>query len=194
MEDATTLSGHQVLELISRPGISLFLGYHPRANLGLVLNFVVGVAGEGERALVMDCDHTITLDRERSQLGEEEAKRILISHPEEPGGLLRDLGASRDMDNVGGLVVNRPSSLISDSDNLKRFCAKKDLWTRASRHLRSHQDRYPVLILEDSRRYDQVEYKVHPALYFLSNLILDAIEKGKDVKQYRILKMRPRIT
>ena len=190
MVDAANLGKNQVYELISRPGISLFLGYHPRANLGLALDLVIGVARDGRRALVLDCDHTITLDRERSRMGEEETTRVLISHPEDVEGLVRDLGASRELEGIGALVVNRPSSLVGNSDNLKRFSAKGNLWTRASRHLQVVRNIFPVLILEDSRRYDQVEYKVHPALYYLSTIILDSIEKGKDVQQYRILKKR----
>ena len=190
MEDAANLGKDQVIDQLSSPGLFLFLGYHPRANLDLALEFVLGVARSGSKAFVLDCDHTVVLDRERQNLEDEEPRRVLISHPEDLGGLVGDLEASSKIEGIGVLLVNRPSSIIDDSDNLKRFEAKRELWTRASPYLRTHKVSHPVIVIEDTRRYDEVEYKVHPALYYQSNLVLDPVERGKDVEQYRVLKRR----
>jgi hypothetical protein len=138
----------------------------------------------------LDCDHTVILDRGRQDLTEEEARRVLISHPGKLDGLIGDLEASSKMEGIGVLLVNRPSSIIDDSDNLKRFGAKRELWVLAAPNLRAHRVNHPVIIIEETRRYDEVEYKVHPALYYQCNLVLDPVERGKDVEQYRILKRR----
>lgn len=135
-------------------------------------------------ALVLDCDHTVMLDGLKGK----DTERLLLSRPGNIDELLRDLNASTGLEDIGGLVLNRPSSLIEHSDNLERFSEKRNFWIRASKSLSTHGRKYPVVILEDSRRYDQVEYKVHPALYFQSQLVLDAVEKGKKVQQYQILK------
>lgn len=190
MSGEATVPSLRASEFVSCQGISLVLGYHPRANLDLVIGLCVSVALEGQRSLIMDCDRTVTLDILRSRLEEGEISRILLSHPEDAISLNGDVVAANSVKDVGILVINRPSSLVKASDLIGKFEEKKRLWHLLYRSLIDISKRCPVLILEDSRRIDQIEYKIHPALYYLSETILDAAEDGKKVQQYQIVKRR----
>jgi hypothetical protein len=196
LEDEAPLLKGQVAEMVSRRGVTVLLGRHPRANLGLAVEFAVGVARSGMRSMILDCDRTVTLEKERSGLGEASVSKIFLSHPEDTLSLARDLKAAGTIANVGCVVLNRPSSLIEASGIIQRYGEKKRLWQSTGGPLADLSDRCPVLILEDSRRIEQLEYKVHPALYYISQAILNAVEHGKDVQRYQILKRRteaPRI-
>lgn len=140
--------------------------------------------------MVLDCDRNITFETSRSRLGKGDASRVLLSHPEDRASLARDIRSVTAMPDVGLVVLNRASSLIGASDQVARFREKSVLWRSIQTLLSSLSERRPVLVLEDSRKIEQVEYKIHPALYYLAGTILEAVEDGKNVLSYRICKMR----
>ncbi len=140
--------------------------------------------------MVLDCDRNITFESSRSRLGERDASRVLLSHPEDRASLVSDLRSVASMPDVGVVVLNRASSLIGASDPVARSREKSLLWHSIHPLLSGLSERCPVLVLEDSRKIEQMEYKVHPALYYLAGTILEAVEDGKNVRSYRICKRR----
>lgn len=187
-----SLARDRAAELVVDRGVFLFLGRHPRANLDSATDICISVARRGSRALILDCDHNITFETARSRLGERDASRILLSHPEDMASLVSDLRSAGSMPDVGVAFLNRPSSLVGASDPVARSREKSKLWRSIHSLLSSLSERCPVLVLEDSRKIEQVEYKVHPALYYIAGTILEAVEDGKNVLHYRITKRSPR--
>jgi len=185
------LGKEEALELLYRPGVSLILGYHPRANIDLLLDLSLLAVGRGLRSMVLDCDRTVSLELLAPRVERERLSRVLLSHPEDLDSLRRDLESCILMEDVGGVAINRPSSLIGEADLVKKFEQKGRFWRSTFPAIRGLAGRAPVVILEDSRRGDRIEYRVHPALYYLSGTILDAAEDGKRVEHYRIVKKRP---
>ena len=190
MDEGASLSLDEASDLIIRPGVHLVLGYHPRANLGLAVGLCVGAVKRGEKAFAIDCDRTIALETERSKMSPDEVARILLSHPGDIPALKSDLKAAASLTGMGILLLNRASSLVKNTELLEKYGEKRSLWASLHPHLRSISLQAPVLILEDARRYDQMEYKIHPALYYLSDSILDAVDEGKAVSGYRMPKRR----
>ncbi len=182
------LSRCEAAGLISGQGICLFLGYHPRANVGLGIGLCIERARDGLKCLVLDCDRTVALERERPLLSKEEAARVLVSHPEDAEALKADLKAAASIPDLGMILLNRASSLVAEFDPPERYRAKRKLWESVYPSLRIVSQRCPVVVLEDARRHDEVEYKLHPALFYLSDLILDAVDDGKNVQNYSIIK------
>ncbi len=191
MNELAAVSGDKAAKLVSCAGVSLLLGYHPRANVGFAVALCMAVARGGRKSFILDCDHTVTLDSGRAQLGEGGISNVLLSHPENVVAFEGDLKAARSVGGVGMVAINRASSLVDEARLIERFEEKRKLWTLAYHPIRDLSREHPVLILEDSRRYDQMEYKIHPALYYLSESVLVAVEEGKEVQHYRIMKKRP---
>jgi hypothetical protein len=117
--------------------------------------------------------------------------QVLLSRPEELAELLSDLRALERLRGSSVVVINRPSSMVREAGLLDRYRAKGRMWQSVGGILGGLSRKGAVLVLEDARRYDEVEYKVHPAIYYLCRVILDALEEGKEVLHYRILKNRP---
>ncbi len=184
------LARGEVSQLMAGGGVFLLLGRHPRANIDLAVEACIATARRGLRAVVLDCDRTITFEAYRSQLAEREASRILLSHLEDVESLAGGLRSAGSMPDVGLVVLNRASSLARASDPVVGSREKNALWRTLHPPVSKLSEGRPVLILEDSRKGEQIEYRVHPALYYLSGTILDAVEDGKSVLHYRIVKRR----
>jgi hypothetical protein len=184
------LSCDEAVAVISRKGVNLVLGYHPRANLGLGIGLCLEKVKNGLKCLVIDCDRTVALEGQRPALTKEEAVRVLVSHPEDLAALKADIEAARWVPDAGMVLLNRASSLVLEYDPLRRFEAKRKLWESINSSLRAVGARCPAVVLEDARKHDQVEYKVHPALFYISDTILDSVEEGKSVSSYRLTKKR----
>jgi hypothetical protein len=190
MDEGASLSLDGASEAISGPGVHLLLGYHPRANLNLAVDLCLRAVRRGGKALAIDCDRTIALETERSRVGPDEVARILLSHPGDIPSLKSDVKAAASLQGMGILLLNRASSLVGSTELLEKYGEKRSIWASLHPDLRSISLQAPVLVLEDARRYDQIEYKIHPALYYLSDSILDAVEEGKTVTGYRMVKKR----
>lgn len=184
------LGKEEALEMLHRPGVSLILGYHPRANIDLLLDLSLWAVGKGLHSMVVDCDRTVSFELLAPRLERDRLSKVLLSHPENLDSLRRDLESCIPMKSVGGVAINRPSSLIGETDLVKKFEEKRRFWRSTFPTIKALAKNAPVVILEDSRRGDRIEYRVHPALYYLSETILDAAEDGKRVEHYRILKRR----
>ena len=176
----------EAAHLVLGSGISLALGYHPRANIELALLAASKAVDGGGRAALLDCDRTISL----SGISQQASSRILIGHPESVEQILLAVGSIARLPDIQLLVINRAGSLVSSFEIVARFEEKKELWTRLGPALLGLSKSSAVLLLEDARRTESVEYMVHPALFYVCSVILDAAEDGKKVESYRILKKR----
>ncbi len=183
----SVLSEQDVSGLLWNEGISLVLGYHPRANLNLASQAYKMALDEEKRALILDCDHTITLN-DFEHGSNWPAAMLLISHPENAGELISDLKGAVEVEDKGTVIVNRPNSLIMTTDPTTKFEEKRELWLGAHGYLEELSRSCPVLILSDSRKPQRLEFMIHPALYYLCDIILGAREEGKEVKGYSALK------
>lgn len=188
--EAPSLNEDEALELVSQPGISLALGYHPRANLNLVFRLCSKAIGEGLKALVLDCDHTITVDGFDVGTDPVPASNLLISHPEDASELSSDLDAAGEVEARGAVVINRPDSLIESASPMRKFEEKRGLWSSVHPRIKGLSRDSPVLILADIWGEGDLEIRVHPALYYTADRILEALEEGKQVESYRISKRR----
>ena len=144
------------------------------------------VVKRGGRAALFDCDRTITPNGIEESLSAD----VLIAHPEDAEQIQVAIRSLSRIPRIRLLVINRAGSLAEGFEIVSRYAEKKRLWTGISRSIDRLPPGLPILLLEDARRSESVEYMVHPALYYICDLILDAAEDGKKVQNYRIVKRR----